>query len=52
MKYWKIDEYTENFLREVYEKELLDKPDYPVEVKEEAYQVLYSLAKQLVTGKE
>ncbi len=49
-KYIEIDSYTEQFLTELYKRVEENTPDNSLEYSEEKDQVLYSLAKQLVTG--
>ena len=49
-KYIEIDDYTEQFLTELYKRAETNTPDNSLEYSEEKDQVLYSLAKQLVTG--
>ena len=51
-KYIEIDEYTEQFLIELYERTENNTPDNSLEYSEEKDQVLYSLGKQLVTGEQ
>ena len=51
-KYIEIDEYTEQFLTELYKRVENNTPDNSLEYSEEKDQVLYSLGKQLVTGEQ